>query len=161
MTTPKRAYSTTEVPIPKTMDEIRKQLIKYGVEQVQITERVPTRETRGMIQVGFITPNNSFEVRMRILIPKVPPNPTRREAENHGKPEARALFHVIKNKLAGTEYGIETIEIAFLPYLLTAGDGGTIAERPDLFQHFAQGREIAQLPSSTQKAVMALPERAG
>lgn len=159
--TTKRAYATTEVPVPKTMDEIRKQLLKYGVEQVQITERVATTESPGMIQIGFITPDGGFEVRMRVIIPKIKPNPTRRELDNHGKPEARALFHVVKNKLAGTEYGIETIEIAFLPYLVTASQS-TIAERPDLFQHFAQGREIAALPSANPTPpVIALPERTG
>ena len=160
MTTPRRAYSTTEVPVSKTMDEIRRQLIKYGIEQVQITERVASQSAPGMIQVGFITPNNRLEVRMRIVIPEIPYGSTKRQVEGHGKAEARALFHVVKNKLAGTEYGIETIEIAFLPYLLTAGNA-TVAERPDLLDHFAQGRDLAQLPANATEHMLALPERAG
>ena len=154
--TVKRAYATTEVPIPKTMDEIRKQLLKYGVEQVQVTERVATVENRGRIQIGFITPERQFEVRMQVEIPKVNPNATQREKERHGKAQARALFHVVKNKLAGTEYGIETVEIAFLPYLITPSRS-TIAERPDLFDHFTAGRNLVELPMAPP--VIALPER--
>ena len=159
--TTKRAYATTEVPVTKTMDEIHRQLRKYGVEQIQVTQRIATTESKGMIQVGFITPDNGYEVRIWVLVPKVGYNDTKRQQENHGKAEARALFHVIKNKLAGTEYGIETLEIAFLPYLVTASNS-TVAERPDLFQHFAQGREIAALPSANPTPpVIALPERTG
>lgn len=153
--TVKRAYSTTEVPVSKTMDEIRKQLLKYGVEEVQVSERVATLEHGGLIRIGFITPDKGFEVRMQVEIPCVDAYATVRQQEQHGKAEARALFHVVKNKLAGTEYGIETVEIAFLPYLVTDG-GATIAERPELIERFQGGRSIV-----TPAPVIALPERTG
>lgn len=144
------AYADTEVSVTKSVEEIKRQLAKYGVLEVRTTERQPTELDAGALAFEFNTAAG-LRVRIGIIIPPTA-GLTQRQAQRAGQPEARVLFHLIKNKLAAVEYGVETVEQAFIAYLVSAG-GGTMMEDAAAFRQM--------LDAGFAPAAALLPARIG
>ena len=122
-------YETTTVPIERSREAIRQLLIKHGAQVIQWTEGA------GIVQLKFsikyIVDKND-----RIL-------PVRIRVSVKGKKEQsvyRALLNNLLAKWTAIDFGIETLEEAFLPWVVLRIPGGaetTVAEKllPNLRRH--------------------------
>lgn len=151
-----KAFAGTSISIDRSMNEIDKLLTRYGVRENRYThsrpERVgtPGEAGAGALVYEFVWPERGAQARrgVRIVVQyreEVGPQGGRRgiTAEQAG----RALFWHLKSKFDSIEFGIESFDVAFMPYLRTAlADGGTIAENPHLIGEFtAQPHAIGSM----------------
>lgn len=151
-----KAFAGTSISVDKTMSEIDRLLTQRGVRENRYTHMRPERvgapgdAGRGALVYEFVWPERGEQLRrgVRVVVfyrEEVGPKGGRAgiTAEQAG----RALFWHLKSKFDSIEFGIETFDVAFMPYLRTAlADGGTIAENPHLISEFtAQPHAIGSL----------------
>ncbi len=117
----KYQFETTTVPIERSKEAIRQLLIKHGAQVIQWTEG------QGVIQLQFAVKyiidgeNKLLPVRIRI--------------STKGKKEQsvyRALLNNLLAKWTAIDFGIESLEEAFLPWVMVKLPGGgetTVGER--------------------------------
>jgi hypothetical protein len=129
------AYSTTNVPVSRSQDEIRSILRRHGAESFQFGEG--TRDGQRMAGVEFTHKG----IGVMMLVPIVPPDAAeverieraakRRKGWLDPEPWAEArIWRVIawglRARLIGVEEGVETFEQAFLPHIVNPATGKTI-----------------------------------
>ncbi len=130
------AYAAeTSVPIERSQAEIQTTLRRYGASSFALGEE----PDRGFI--AFVI--NNRKVRMTVPLPdsvedkhwyaseastrRRTPAQARAAMEQERRSRWRALLLVIKAKLEAIESGIETFDVAFMPYIV-GPDGQTIGE---------------------------------
>jgi hypothetical protein len=141
-----KAFSGTSISVDKSMAEIDKLLTKYGVRENRYTHSRPERVGapgelgKGALVYEFVWPERGEQARRGVRIKVeyrevvgVRGGRAGITAEQAG----RALFWHIKSKFDSVEFGIESFDVAFMPYLRTAlADGGTLAENQHLIGEF-------------------------
>lgn len=146
-----RSYATTKVTIEKTEAELKMLLRKRGADGVQTTEmRHPRTSGSRLFVIVFVWDDDRLGVRLSVGYPESPPQA--------GRSALRAMYWLIKRRLDGIDYGVESFEEAFMPYLIGA-NGQTAKESPALmrqlipggFSFGPEGGDIAalQLPAET------------
>jgi len=122
-------YERTTVPIERSKEAIRQLLRKHGAQVVQWTEGA------GIVQLQFAV-KYILEKETKLL-------PIRIRVSLAGKKEQsvyRALLNNLLAKWTAIDFGIETLEEAFLPYVMLRLPGGmetTIGEK--LLPHIRRG----------------------
>lgn len=130
-----KAYQSSRSNIPKTQEDIRRTLIKYGADGVQFEELFQDRKVT--IRFMYKINDNPYIVKIIGAIPE-----TKRETPSgrylrsddlfeKKKREAsiqiwRALFTAIKSRMESISFGIETFEEAFLAHIEIPGSDKTI-----------------------------------
>lgn len=137
-----KAFAATSISVDKSMSEIDRLLTGHGVRENRYTHLRPQRvgapgaDGEGILVYEFVWPERGPQQRrgVRISVPyreEVGPKGGRSgvTAEQAG----RALFWHMKSKFDAIAFGIETFDVAFMPYLRTSlPDGSTLAEHPEL-----------------------------
>jgi hypothetical protein len=122
-------YERSAVPIERSKEAIRQLLRKHGAQVVQWTEGA------GIVQLQFAV-KYTIDGEAKLL-------PVRIRVSLGGKKEQsvyRALLNNLLAKWTAIDFGIETIEEAFLPYVmmkLPSGGETTIGEK--LLPHIRRG----------------------
>ncbi len=143
----------TSVSPERSLAEIQKTLRRYGAD------RFAFYDSRTQISIAFEL--RGRRVRLSLALPDTPSSftatgkkrtPTQAQSalEQEIRRRWRALALTIKAKLEAVESGIETLDQAFMPYLLLP-DGQTLSEylKPELDMALATGN-IPLLPSSVE-----------
>lgn len=129
------AYATTDVPVSRSQDEIRRVLRAHGADGFSFGEA--TRN--GVRHAGVEFQHRGLRVAMLVPI-RVPSAKEVDEIERRAKkkrgwlvPEEwaeRRVWRVIawglRARLVGVEEGVETFEQAFLPHIVNPATGRTI-----------------------------------
>lgn len=135
------AYETTNVPVERSQAQLREVLLNGGAQGFGFDEfRVPGGV--GYAEVRFRS--EGFVIRMRVRLED--PSAERiheinrkshRKAMRAGTPDAReweaqrvwrVLHWTVKARLIAVEEGLETVQQAFLPYLLDERSDETVYE---------------------------------
>lgn len=135
MTTKKRAYETTDVPVSKSQDELRGLLIKFGAMQFTFGEG------RDWAGVEFVHEEQLVRVRCPLKQPTDQQIKSYRSAAHSETATAvmrlldkeamrvwRVLVWSVKARLVAVEEGLETFEQAFLSHLVDPSSGRTLWE---------------------------------
>lgn len=139
------SFTSTKVALDRSLQQIGTLLEGKGVRQHRYTHirpETPTAasgpESIGQIGVELVWPSEP-PVGVRVVVQYQPTRtyryrgngPLRRKQGTTAEMAARALYWHLKAKFDAIDYGLEEFEVAFLPYMITAG-GFTFAERPQL-----------------------------
>lgn len=132
------AYQSTQVPVAKSQEAIRKLLMQYGARGVQFYEDFETRE----INVRFAKEINRQlrTVSVSLKIPGADEGTTRRwsrtkrtyvyttqadRAEQKTRATYRALHYWLKSQFEAVDYGLFSFEDVFLSHFEWMIDGKT------------------------------------
>lgn len=130
-----KAFAATSVSVDKTMGDAGKVLSKHGVREKRYTIREPEKVGEvGVIAYEFAWPGTAVQERrgIRMLVHfREFAGPRGGRSGVSAEQAARALFWQLKAKLDAIEFGLETVDVAFMPYLVTAL-GPTFAEEPSM-----------------------------
>ena len=129
------AYETTNVPVAKSQEELRKVLRRYGADRFSFTE------SRELAEVTFS--HGAWAVRMRVPIRPMTEAAAREWARAQRVNQAKAvegrqdsetrrvwrvLYWLLKTRMEAIDAGVETFEQAFLPHLLDEQSDRTVYE---------------------------------
>ena len=129
---PKYAYKGTEVPVDRTMGKIKDMLYAHGAVEILVGE-APEHDT---IQIMFAR-RFKFE-------DEVVKQPLMISVKFKGRKPAEAmrmLYYYLKAKFDAIDWGLVSMEEAFLPYFmgkLPDGSTGTVADM--MLPHLKKGR---------------------
>lgn len=124
------AYSGTEVPVSKSQEDLRKQLISSGAEQFSFGQ--------GSDWAGVEFVHAGHLVRLRC--PVKPGNAAMVKAHHSSEEKQRladereharvwrVLVWSVKARLVAVDEGLESFEQAFLPHIVDPGSGRTLWE---------------------------------
>jgi len=112
-------YAGTNVPAEVTQGQITKLLYKAGAEA---TRWSATRD--GQTELAFVFPVKGHKVAFRIAAPLL--------ADRYGKPKPnetmRLLYWWLKSQVEAIQYGLMSVEEAFLAQAVASLEGQTVAE---------------------------------
>lgn len=157
------AYQSTSVPVERSQAEIRKLLIRAGVDQLAFGE---DRDETGQRWAAVTFRHSAFAVRMRVPLKLVDERAVRAKYQRARSrtvdevrdelyaQEERRIWRVmawnLKARMVAVDEGVETFEEAFLPHLLDTRTGRTI------YEHLAEEGRV-ELPAP----LLALPAPSG
>lgn len=120
-----KSFSNTSISAFKTQDDLEKLLAKYGIPASRWTHFAQVKEEQdGRIQFEFESDGRPYRVTVSYR-KEVGPNGGSRGTTR--EQAARAIFWHVKNLFDAVDFGIVTLEEAFLPYMLGPG-GKTVFE---------------------------------
>lgn len=110
----------TDVTPARSRAELERIVARYGVAEYGVV----TAPTHAVVAFAF----EERRVRIRLDLPERTPRITAAQYEQALRQRWRALVLVVKAKLEAVESGIETVDQAFLPYIVLP-DGSTVGEQ--------------------------------
>jgi hypothetical protein len=166
----KLPYHNTKIPASQTKMDIINLLNSLGIKDIQMTtyhgmellKFIWTLEVNGEkkeVHFGFSPPE--------ILIPRKTWDRNLGRTIKVNVPDDaiswRILWHLLKNKLWGIKYGVESVEQVFMSHLMITKQNGEIKQLGEYVKELASNASVlSQLPSPKEERkviIVAPPEK--